>query len=69
MLNNSCRGTVHLNLDDFGFFLEVDNDGALVFNIWREKISLAAIMAKGVSSSRDLAIPMAMAVLLPDHAV
>ena len=69
MLNNSCRGTVHLNLDDFGFFLEVDNDGALVFNIWREKISLAVIMAKGVSRPRDLAIPMAMAVLLPDHAV
>mmetsp|Transcript_14481 Transcript_14481/g.39212 ORF Transcript_14481/g.39212 Transcript_14481/m.39212 type:complete len:214 (-) Transcript_14481:33-674(-) len=36
---------------------------ASVFDISREKISEAAIMAKGVSSPRALAMPMAIAVL------
>ena len=38
-------------------------ESASVLDISREKISEAASMVNGVSSPRDLAIPMAMAVL------
>ena len=38
-------------------------ESASVLDISREKISDAASMVNGVSSPRDLAIPMAMAVL------